>query len=245
MDPWKNNPPPIPVLPVEEEMGPEAELVDPRLPQPPFRWGIVGASGSGKSVLVSNLLSNPDFYGGVFDRVYVFAPTVRTDAAWRILGLPDERTFPVYSDEAFMGVLRDVKQNFNRGWQSLIIFDDLAGNSQVYSQQMSTPVMRYLLHARHQLCSMLFLSQDMKLLPKKLRGNLTAWSLFAPPTAADALDFAKQMGGGVSPDIVVTMIREATRERFGFFQAVQSKRMGGVWMFSHKFDYQLNPEDFA
>lgn len=240
-DAWKNSKP-IPILPVEEEDGPDLDIVDPRLPSIPFRWCIVGASGSGKSVLVSNILSNPDLYAGVFDRVYVFSPTVRSDPAWRILDIPEERTFPSYSDELFMQVVREIKQNRDKGWLSLLIFDDHAGNNAIYSQNMSTPPMKYLLRARPDLCSVMCLTQDMRLVPKKARGNMSTWSIFAPPTAADATDFAKQLGTGMSPQAVVGMIREATNQRFGFFQASQKN---GKWIFSHKFDYQLNEEDFV
>ena len=86
MDPWTDSTP-INIMPVQEEVGPTADIVDPRLPQPPFRWGVVGSSGSGKSVLLSNLLSQADLYRSVFDRIYVFSPTAKSDPAWTVLGL--------------------------------------------------------------------------------------------------------------------------------------------------------------
>jgi predicted YcjX-like family ATPase len=239
MDPWSA--PPIDILPVEEEKSPYAELVDPRLPQPPFRWGVVGASGSGKSVLVSNLLSQQDLYRGVFDRIYVFSPTAQSDPAWTILGLNEERIYPSYSDETFQEVLREVRGNRDKGWLSLIVFDDHAGNNEIYSQAMTTPPMKYSMRARHDLCSLIFISQDLKLLPKKLRGQLTALSLFHPPNKLETAEFAKNMGGGVDEKKMVQMINAATAKRFGFFQATQVK---GQWVFSIGFQSKLDPADF-
>ncbi len=241
MDPWTNSTP-INIMPVQDEVGPTADIVDPRLPQPPFRWGVVGSSGSGKSVLLSNLLSQADLYRSIFDRIYVFSPTAKSDPAWTVLGLADERIFVNYSDEKFMEVMREIKQNRDKGWLSLVIFDDHAGNNAIYSQAMNTPVMRYSLRARHDMCSMIFISQDLKLLPKKLRGNLTAWSLFHPPNKEEGMVFAKQLGSGVDERTVQQMIVAATSRRFGFFQATHRK---GQWTFSMGFESKMDPEDYS
>ena len=43
------------------------------LPQPVFRWVLLGASGSGKSMLIKNILLNKLFgYIKYFDEIYVF-----------------------------------------------------------------------------------------------------------------------------------------------------------------------------
>ena len=192
--------------------------------------------------MVSNLLSRSELYRGVFDRIYVFSPTAKTDPAWTILGLNEDRVYTSYSDELFAQVIREVRQNRDKGWMSLIVFDDLAGDSAIYSQNMTTPVMRYLMRARHDFVSMLFISQDLKLLPKKLRGQMTGWSLFHPPTKADSVDFAKQLGVGTDEKSITQMINVSTSKRFGFFHATW--RNGG-WVFSIGFESRLDPADFA
>ena len=47
----------------------------------PFRSIVLGPSGSGKTVLITNLIL--DVYKGVFQRLFVFSPSISVDASWR------------------------------------------------------------------------------------------------------------------------------------------------------------------
>ncbi len=49
-------------------------------PRLPIRALLLGASGSGKGVLLSNMITN--IYDGVFSKVYIFSPTVNVDPLW-------------------------------------------------------------------------------------------------------------------------------------------------------------------
>ena len=49
-------------------------------PRVPFRSCIDGPSGSGKTVLLVNMIL--DVYRDVFERVYVFYPSVSADSSW-------------------------------------------------------------------------------------------------------------------------------------------------------------------
>lgn len=46
---------------------------------------IVGGTGSGKTVLLVNLLIRPEFYKDYFDRMYLFSPTGGTDPTFKLL----------------------------------------------------------------------------------------------------------------------------------------------------------------
>ena len=46
----------------------------------PFRSIITGPSGSGKSVLLTNMIM--DIYKGVFSRVYIWSPSINVDSIW-------------------------------------------------------------------------------------------------------------------------------------------------------------------
>ena len=46
----------------------------------PFRAIILGPSGSGKSVLLVSLIL--DIYRDVYERVYVFSPSINHDSIW-------------------------------------------------------------------------------------------------------------------------------------------------------------------
>ena len=49
-------------------------------PKVPFRAIITGPSGSGKSVLLTNMVL--DIYKGVFSRIYIWSPSINVDTIW-------------------------------------------------------------------------------------------------------------------------------------------------------------------
>ena len=50
------------------------------VPQVPFRAIITGPSGSGKSVLLVNMIL--DIYRNVFSRVFIWSPSIEVDSIW-------------------------------------------------------------------------------------------------------------------------------------------------------------------
>ena len=50
------------------------------VPKVPFRAIITGPSGSGKSVLLTNIIL--DIYKNVFSRVYIWSPSIEVDSIW-------------------------------------------------------------------------------------------------------------------------------------------------------------------
>ena len=51
------------------------------MPKIPFKSLIYAASGSGKTVLITNLIEN--VYRDCFERIYVFSPSINIDDAWK------------------------------------------------------------------------------------------------------------------------------------------------------------------
>ena len=52
----------------------------PMVPQIPFRNVILGPSGSGKIILLQNMIL--DIYRNCFSRIYICSPSVDVDATW-------------------------------------------------------------------------------------------------------------------------------------------------------------------
>ncbi len=50
------------------------------VPKVPIRMVLLAPSGSGKTVLLSNLILN--IYRDCFERIYVFSPSIDIDATW-------------------------------------------------------------------------------------------------------------------------------------------------------------------
>ncbi len=53
------------------------------MPKLPLRGVILAPSGSGKTVLLSNLILK--MYRGCFERIYVFSPSVNVDQTWEAI----------------------------------------------------------------------------------------------------------------------------------------------------------------
>ncbi len=49
------------------------------LPSHPFSMSLVAPKGSGKTTLLANLLTNPVFYKGTFERIIIMCPTAKAD----------------------------------------------------------------------------------------------------------------------------------------------------------------------
>ena len=59
----------------------------------PFSASLIGGSGSGKSVLAVNLLTNDNLFGGYFDDIYLVGATVHSDDTWKALNVPKKNQF--------------------------------------------------------------------------------------------------------------------------------------------------------
>ena len=65
------------------------------LPSLSARLCVAGPSGVGKGVLVMQLLTNPEFYRGCFERIYYFSQSAKVDS--NLLGLKSYRATTVHS----------------------------------------------------------------------------------------------------------------------------------------------------
>ncbi len=74
------------------------------VPKLPLRGILLAPSGSGKTVLLSNMMLN--IYRGCFERIYIFSPSVNVDQTWEevkkyqdtVMGVKETETDPLYFD---------------------------------------------------------------------------------------------------------------------------------------------------
>ena len=55
----------------------------PQVGQLPIRSILLAASGGGKTVLIQNMIL--EIYKGLFERVYIFSPSVHVDHTWEVV----------------------------------------------------------------------------------------------------------------------------------------------------------------
>ena len=110
-------------------------------PRIPFSQIVVGPSGSGKSILLQNMIL--DIYRGCFERVFIFSASIHVDSVWHPVKEYIERTLKVnpkkekiYFDEFHKEDLEEIleqqykiseyqkKHKFKKLFATLIVVDD-------------------------------------------------------------------------------------------------------------------------
>ena len=102
------------------------------LPQPAFRLILVAPSSSGKTTLVNNLLTRPEFgYKKLFKKnIFLFSPSIKYDDALDKLGVKEENTRSHYDEDFINEIVEDQKTTINKHTKEkaphiLMLFDDI------------------------------------------------------------------------------------------------------------------------
>lgn len=118
-------------LPDPEYMSEVPEhLQNKNVPGFPSTIMILGKPGSGKSNLLLNLILNPVFWFGLFDKIYLLGPTIKSDKLWKKIKVPDDQIVTNPAD--FINKLNEwtetqmqaVEQNPNTAPKLLFVFED-------------------------------------------------------------------------------------------------------------------------
>ena len=87
----------------------------PQLPAPPFRCLIVGPSGTGKSCIISSMLSFEPYKQTFKKNCFFFSPTMREDPEYSHLKIKDENIFDTYDSEALMDLYESQRTAKKKG----------------------------------------------------------------------------------------------------------------------------------
>lgn len=146
------------------------------LPDPhaerPFLMLISSKTGSGKSILISNLLRN--IYYRYFDRVYFCSSNINDgniyDPAYKNITIPEERMYDDFNEDVLYDIVEDIKSDpdFEES-QYLLVIDDLPTE---LNKRTSLIVKQFLKH-RHLKLSIIITTQKLNLLNLSIRNNCT------------------------------------------------------------------------
>lgn len=148
---------------------------------------ISGGTGSGKSVLLQNLLTNKQFYGGHFARTVLISPTGLCDDVQKAMGVKKSMVFTDLKEgEEALDVLEkhqsSVVENTGQAPITCVVMDDCVTDRPfLNSSAFNAAFMR----ARHNWEHVFFLTQHYKAVPKKAREQ-AACLIFFKMTKADA-----------------------------------------------------------
>ena len=191
------------------------------IPRHPFRMLNSGASGSGKSMLVLNLLQRKNFMKDFFDEIFLFSPTARGDQIQQLLDLSEDNICDELNDSGIeqldyvfekqnelveeMGYLNSPKV--------LIIFDDVISSPRFMN---SNTFKRCFIQGRHINLSVIINTQKYHAIPRTMRLNCTDVAFF-PSSQSEVARIAEEF---TPPSKTVkqftTLINYATSEPYNF-----------------------------
>jgi len=148
------------------------------IPSHPFRALASGGSGSGKTMLILNLLKRKNFFKNYFDIIFLFSPTAGKDQTQQLLNIPESN---IQSDLDKKGVdhlkhifdvqQREIEKNgIGKSDKILIIFDDIISSEKFLN---SATYKKVLIQGRHSNISSITLTQKFHAIPRTLRLQMT------------------------------------------------------------------------
>ena len=189
------------------------------LPKHPFRMYVVGASGSGKSNFILNLLTRDNMYKDYFDCILVISPTaVQLDPNYEVLNLPDEHYFQPEEEvlERIMEVQKEEVEEKGKAKcdKLLIVLDDIIS----YKDFVKSPILlKFAVMSRHWNISMMILSQAYHRIPKPIRLQMSS-VVFFKGSNKELEVLSEDFGApGMSSWRFMNGITYATMEKYNFF----------------------------
>lgn len=189
------------------------------IPEHPFRMYIIGASGSGKTNFMLNLLIKPIMYKGYFDTILVISPTARRlDASYQKLKLSEWNYF--HPDEKVLEQIQAIQERHveekgkSKSPKILLILDDIVSYNEFLR---SKSLLRFAVMSRHWNVSMIMMSQAYHRIPKSIRLQMTCIVYFKGSNKEQEV-LAEDFGApGLSKKQFISKIDYATEKRFNFF----------------------------
>ncbi len=195
----------------------------------PLRAIILGPSGSGKSILLQNMIL--DLYDKCFKRIYIFSPSINVDyQTWEpvkkmiekeITSNDDEQFyFDHYDEEALFNIINtqrkiieyQKKHNHNKLFSILIVVDDFADD--VKFSRNSKLLHSLFTRGRHSQISTVVATQKFNALSPIIRVNASDLYVFRLRNYSDLQAFLDEVSAIAPKDIILEMYRLATDEPY-------------------------------
>lgn len=148
------------------------------IPSHPFRCLASGGSGSGKTMLILNLLKRKNFFKNYFDVIFLFSPTAGKDQTQQMLNIPESNVESELDEKGVdhLKYIFDVQQKYiekngiGKSDKILIIFDDIISSEKFLN---SATYKKVLIQGRHSNISSITLTQKFHAIPRTLRLQMT------------------------------------------------------------------------
>ncbi len=140
-------------------------------PQKCFRLLIFSPSNSGKSNLIKNLITRPDFGYAHFykDNIFLFSPTIYIDPIWLNLDLPKTHLYDEWNEKLVENILAFASKHSG----ALLVLDDMITSSEAVNGKRGNLLKKIFYQGRHHKVSIILVSQKLKDVPLGMRINAT------------------------------------------------------------------------
>lgn len=183
---------------------------------------ISGRSGSGKTQLLLNLLTNEKLLGNYFHYTIVFSPTANeTDDTYNALKLPKENFVSEFGPDQLEKLIKSRKNLIEKkgiSWVAkhsrvCIILDDVIANRAFLQSQTALKLFALL---RHYLCSIFILIQSYTKLPRALRLNCNSTYIFPSTQSEVEILLDEVTPSGMKKRDFEKVIDYCTSDRYSF-----------------------------
>ena len=221
----------------------------------PTRAILLGPSGSGKSILLQNMIL--DIYKNCFERIYIMSPSINVDfQTWQpvkkhiqqdlnlIETAEDPFYFSEYNPTALYNILEtqrkivehQKKQNHKKLYQILIVVDDFA-DAPEFSRH-STLLHSLFTRGRHSQISTIVATQKFTALHPIIRVNASELYVFRLRNYLDLQTFIDEVSAMADRNLILQLYTIATEEPYSFlFVKLTAKTKDEMFMI--RFDKKM------
>lgn len=203
-----------------------------------FIMSIIAPTGSGKSVLISNIVRK--FYYKQFDKVYFCSSNVNDDNkvydnAYNSIEFDETRIFQDINDDIINYIKMDIETDDDfekKDFRTLLIIDDLITS---IANRKNKDVIKFILKSRHIKCSIIIISHKFNMLPTIIRNNLTDLILFRSKSKQELETIYKGIID-LEEEKWIDFYKYSTNEPFNFLYVKLNKN---PQLYYHNFTEQL------
>jgi hypothetical protein len=216
----------------------------------PVRAILLGASGSGKGILLQNMIM--DIYHGCFKKVYIFSPSINVDMNWKPVkeyikknmtirndDLPfyydhydEESLATIIKQHAYVSESQKTQKDTKRLYQILMIIDDFADDP---SFSRNSKLLHSLFtRGRHSGISTIVSTQKFTAIHPIIRCNATEMYVFRLRSYHDLGSFLEEVSALINKKSLLQMYQIATEKPFSFlYVKMTSKNLNEMFMINY------------
>ena len=182
------------------------------MPQPPFRLIVCGASHSGKSNMIKNMITLDEYgYKAYFgDDIFVFSKTLGLDDTWKSLRLPKHHMYDKWQDSVVIEIMAYSKKQKHG---TLFLLDDLISDGDAFNRKTSNLLNELFFCGRHYGISLAITTQKYHAVQSSLLANASQIIVFRLKTKREQEAFEESM---TMYDNLSEKYDYATKARFDF-----------------------------